>query len=44
MDGDTQVWTNGTRVRRAMLHDGAAVSLRGYDYGRYVLARMISIN
>lgn len=44
VDSDTQVWSRGTQVRLATLRDGTAVSIRGYDYGRYVLARTISIN
>jgi hypothetical protein len=44
IDSDTQVWNRGTQVRPATLRDGTAVSIRGYDYARYVLARTISIN
>ena len=44
VDSDTQVWSRGTQVRLATLRDGTAVSIRGSDYTRYVLARTISIN
>jgi hypothetical protein len=44
VDSDTQVWNRGTQVRPATLRDGTTVSIRGYDYVRYVLARTISIN
>jgi hypothetical protein len=44
LDGDTQVWSRGTQVRTATLRNGTTVSIRGYDYARYVLARTISIN
>jgi hypothetical protein len=43
IDSDTQVWSRGTQVRLATLRDGTTVSIRGYDYSRYVLARMISL-
>ena len=44
IDGETQVWSKGAQVRPSALRDGASVSIRGYDYGRYVIARTISIN
>ena len=43
-DGDTQVWNNGTQVRLSSLRDGQTVSIRGYDYTRYVLARTIGVS
>lgn len=43
-DAETQVWNKGTRVRLSSLRDGQSVSIRGYDYTRYVLARTIGVN
>jgi len=43
-DAETQVWRSGTRVRLSALGDGQAISVRGYDHQRYVLARTIGIN
>jgi len=42
-DAETQVWRSGTRVRLSALSDGQAISVRGFDHQRYVLARTISI-
>lgn len=43
-DGETQVWRSGTQIRLSSLRDGQSVSVRGYDYTRYVLARTIAVN
>jgi hypothetical protein len=43
-DGETQVWRSGTQIRVSSLRDGQSVSVRGYDYTRYVLARTIGVN
>lgn len=43
-DSETQVWRSGTRIRLGSLRDGQSVSIRGYDYTRYVLARTIGVN
>jgi len=44
-DADTTVWnqTSNSQVRLAALRDGQVVSIRGFDQGRYVLARSIVI-
>ncbi len=43
-DRQTQVWRSGTQMRFSSLRDGQTVSIRGYDYTRYVLARTIGVN
>ena len=44
-DAETTVWNQGTnsQVRFSALRDGRVVSVRGFDQGRYVLARSITI-
>ena len=44
-DADTTVWnqTTNSQARFSALKDGQAVSIRGFDHGRYVLARSIVI-
>jgi hypothetical protein len=44
-DAETTVWnqTTNSQTRFSALRDGLAVSIRGFDQGRYVLARSIVI-
>lgn len=42
-DENTQVWSSGTRVRFTTVREGMTVGVRAQDYGRFLLARTISI-
>ncbi len=43
VDGRTEVWSSGSRIRLSSLRDGLNADVRGTDQGRYVQALSISV-